>query len=299
VIVAYWITVITFALIFGSLAVSYNISVGYVGMLSIAHAAFFSVGAYVYGYLGTVVGDGSWFIVAVVLAMAIAAAISIVVGMVITLLPEQFVIMGTFALQVIFTTLLINLASITKGVQGISGIPSPQIGPLAFDTRELSLLLAALLAVFTLALARVLLKSNIGLRSRAVRDDALAAQSMGISVRMVQVGFFAIGAMLAALAGTIYAGVIGYIDPSSFTIETSVQLLSMVVIGGIGNPFGAMLGGIVISVLPALLIEFEVGESSAAAIQQVLFGVVMILVIMVRPRGLLPEGLIARKKQTS
>jgi branched-chain amino acid transport system permease protein len=296
---AYWITVLTFALIFGSLAVSYNISVGYVGMLSIAHAAFFSIGAYVYGYLGTVVGDGSWFVIAVLLAMLIAAAVSIVVGVVITLLPEQFVIMGTFALQVIFTTLLINLASITRGVQGIAGIPSPEIGPLAFDTRNASLALAAALAVFTLGLAWALLKSNIGLRSRAVRDDPLAAQSMGISVRTVQVGFFAIGAMLAALAGTIYAGVIGYIDPSTFTIEASVQLLSMVVIGGIGNPLGAMLGGIVISILPPLLIEFNVGESSAAAIQQVLFGVVMIAVIMLRPRGLLPERLIARKKQVS
>jgi branched-chain amino acid transport system permease protein len=296
---AYWITVITFALIFGSLAVSYNISVGYVGMLSIAHAAFFSIGAYVYAYLGTAVGDGSWFVASVLAAMAIAAAVSVVVGVVITLLPEQFVIMGTFALQVIFTTLLINLASITKGVQGIAGVPAPEIGPLVFDTRNSALVLAAILAVVSLALAWALLKSNIGLRSRAVRDDALAAQSMGISVRTVQVGFFAIGAMLAALAGTIYAGVIGYIDPSTFTIETSVQLLSMVVIGGIGNPFGAMLGGIVISVLPAVMIELEIGESSAAAIQQVLFGAVMILMIMLRPRGLLPEGLIARKKQAS
>ncbi len=296
---AYWITVITFALIFGSLAVSYNISVGYVGMLSIAHAAFFSIGAYVYAYLGTAVGDGSWFVVSVLAAMAIAAAIAVAVGVIITLLPEQFVIMGTFALQVIFTTLLINMASITRGVQGIAGVPAPQIGPLVFDGRNSALILAAVLAAFTLGLAWALLKSNIGLRSRAVRDDALAAQSMGISVRTVQVGFFAIGAMLAALAGTIYAGVIGYIDPSTFTIETSVQLLSMVVIGGIGNPFGAMLGGIVISVLPALMIEFEIGESSAAAIQQVLFGAVMILVIMLRPRGLLPEGLIARKKQAS
>jgi branched-chain amino acid transport system permease protein len=296
---AYWITVITFALIFGSLAVSYNISVGYVGMLSIAHAAFFSIGAYVYAYLGTVVGDGSWFMVAVLISMAMAAIVSVVVGVVITLLPEQFVIMGTFALQVIFTTLLINLASITRGVQGIAGIPAPEIGPLVFDSRNASLAMAAGLAVFTLGLAWLLLKSNLGLRSRAVRDDALAAQSMGISVRTVQVGFFAIGAMLAALAGTIYSGVIGYIDPSTFTIETSVQLLSMVVIGGIGNPFGAMLGGMVISLLPALLIEFDIGESSAAAIQQVLFGVVMILVIMLRPRGLLPEQLIARFKRAS
>lgn len=296
---AYWITVFTFALIFGSLAVSYNISVGYVGMLSIAHAAFFSIGAYVYGYLGTAVGDGSWFVPAVLIAVLMAMAISIAVGAIITLLPEQFVIMGTFALQVIFTTLLINLASVTKGVQGIAGIPAPEIGPLVLEGRNASLLLAATLAAFTLGLALALLRSNIGLRSRAVRDDALAAQSIGISVRTVQVGFFAIGAALAALAGTIYASVIGYIDPSTFTIETSVQLLSMVVIGGIGNPVGAMLGGIGIALLPPMLIELDVGESSAAAIQQVLFGVVMILVIMLRPSGLLPERSIAHRKLAS
>lgn len=291
----YWITVFTFALIFGSLAISYNISVGYVGMLSIAHAAFFSIGAYTYGYIGTVISDGSSFLPAILAGMLLAGVVAAVVGMVITLLPEQFVIMGTFALQVIFTTLLINMASITRGVQGIAGVPAPEIGPLVLDSRMGSFAAAAVVALLTLAVAWLLLKSNFGLRSRSVRDDPIAAQSLGIPIRVVQVGFFAVGAMLAALAGSVYAGIIGYIDPSSFTIETSVQLLSMVVIGGIGNPFGAFLGGIVISVLPAVLQDLNIGESSAAALQQIAFGVVMILVIMLRPSGLLPERAIARK----
>lgn len=291
----YWITVLTFALIFASLSVSYNISVGYVGMLSIAHAAFFSVGAYTYGYLGTKLGGGELFLPAVGLAVLIALAISITIGAIITLLPENFVVMGTFALQVIFTTLLINTTAITNGVQGLAGIPAPIIGPFEFDSRIDTFILTAILAVGSLLIALAILRSNVGLRARAVREEPAAALSLGVPVRLIQVSFFAVGASLAAVAGCVYAGVIGFIDPSSFTIHTSVQLLAMVVIGGMGNPYGALAGGFVISVLPALLIEANIGESAAAALQQILFGAVMILVIMLRPSGMFPEGKIVNK----
>lgn len=291
----YWITVFTFALIFASLSVSYNISVGYIGMLSIAHAAFFSIGAYTYGYLSTKLGGGELFLPSVALALLISLAISVAIGTIITLLPEHFVVMGTFALQVIFTTLLINMSSITNGVQGLAGIPAPMIGPIEFVSRTETLILSVVLAVGSLLIALAILRSNIGLRARAVRDEPSAALSLGVAVRLIQVSFFAIGASLAAIAGCVYAGVIGFIDPSTFTIHTSVQLLAMVVIGGMGNPYGALAGGVAISVLPALLIEMNIGESAAAALQQVLFGAVMILVVMLRPKGLFPESKIAQK----
>lgn len=291
----YWMAVITFALIFSSLSVSYNISVGYVGMLSIAHAAFFSIGAYAYGYLGTRLGGGELFLPAVALAVALSLAIAIAVGVIITLLPEEFVVMGTFALQVVFTTLLVNTASITNGVQGMAGIPAPIIGPFEFAAPGAALVLSAGLAAGALLVAWLVLGSNVGLRARAVREDPVAALSMGVPVRRIQVSFFAVGAALAAVAGCVYAGVIGFIDPSSFTIHTSIQLLAMVVIGGMGNPFGALAGGFLISILPALLIEMDIGESAAAGFQQILFGAVMILVIMLRPSGMFPERTIARK----
>ncbi|MFZ5780167.1 MAG: branched-chain amino acid ABC transporter permease [Pseudomonadota bacterium] len=291
----YWMAVLTFALIFSSLSISYNISVGYVGMLSIAHAAFFSIGAYAYGYLGTKFGGGELFLPSVALAVVISLVIAVAVGTIITLLPEEFVVMGTFALQVIFTTLLVNISAITNGVQGLAGIPAPIIGPFEFVSRTETLILTAVLVFGSLLVAWLLLNSNIGLRARAVREEPAAALSMGVSVRLIQVSFFSIGAALASVAGSVYAGVIGFIDPSSFTIHASIQLLAMVVVGGLGNPFGAMAGGFLISVLPALLIEMNIGESAAAGIQQILFGAVMILVIMLRPSGMFPERTIARK----
>lgn len=294
----YWIAVLTFALIFASLSVSYNISVGYVGMLSLGHAAFFSVGAYTYGYLGTKFGGGELFLPSVALAVVISLTIAIAVGAIITLLPEQFVVMGTFALQVIFTTLLVNTSAITNGVQGLAGIPAPIIGPFEFVSRTGTFLLTAALALGSLLVAWLVLNSNVGLRARAVREEPAAALSLGVPVRLIQVSFFAVGAALAAIAGCVYAGVIGFIDPSSFTIHTSIQLLAMVVIGGMGNPLGAMAGGLLISILPALLIEMDIGESAAAGIQQILFGAVMILVIMLRPSGMFPERTIAKSNFT-
>ena len=206
----YLITVLTFALIFASLSMSYNISVGYVGMLSMAHAAFFSIGAYTYGYLGTKLGGGEFFLPAVGLAVLIALAISITIGAIITLLPENFVVMGTFALQVIFTTLLINTTAITNGVQGLAGIPAPIIGPFEFDSRTDSLIIAAILALASLLIALAILRSNVGLRARAVREEPAAALSLGVPVRLIQVSFFAVGASLAATsAGASAASITG------------------------------------------------------------------------------------------
>lgn len=293
----YWLTVATFSLIYGSLAISYNICVGYVGLLSIAHAAFFSIGAYAYGIIGFQTGDGALFPVAALAGILVAVAIATALGWVFTMLDEHYVIIGTFALQIIFTSLLLNLDVITGGIQGIAGIPWPEIGPWAIDTVNDRLIFAVLLVILTLGYAVWILKSPIGLRTRAARENPVAASSTGISVRRLQVIMFASGAGFAALAGSVYAGVIGFIDPTTFTLHVSITMLSMVVIGGLGNPYGALVGGIVIATLPALVQEFDIGASSASAIQQILFGLIMILMIILRPSGLFPENRLVRIPQ--
>lgn len=285
----YVLTLLTFALVFGALAVSYNLSVGFVGLLSVSHAAFFAVGAYAYGILATAADTGSVFPLALGVGGLVAALIAVTLGLLLIALPEQYVIIGTFALQVTFTTVLMNWSDLTAGVQGITGIPGAVILRQPFESGAAKLVLAAALAVFSLGVAWAILHSRLGIVARAARDEPDAAAAIGIAVRPVRVCLFTMGAVLASAAGAVYASVIGYIDPSSFTIETSIQVLSMVVIGGAGSPVGAFIGGVVIALLPAALQELSLATNAAAAIQQIVFGVAMVVMIVFRPSGLFPE----------
>lgn len=295
----YWLTVATFSLIYGSLAVSYNLSVGYIGLLSIAHAAFFSIGAYVYGYIAAGQGDGSVFLLSAVAGAIASAAVAAGLGAIVTMLSSHYVMIGTFALQMIFTSLIINLTGITGGVVGLAGIPAPVIFSVEFSSSVLAFALAAGLALATFTVASVLLYSPFGLRARATREDPVAASAIGINVRRLQIAFFSIGAALASVAGSVYAGTIGFIDPSIFTLHASVLILSMVVVGGIGNPLGVFLGGITIATLPAIVQEFDIGAVYAAPLQQMLFGMIMIVMVVVRPSGLFPETLLRRTSEAS
>jgi len=291
----YVLTLITFALLFGSLAVAYNLSVGLVGLLSISHAAFFSIGAYAYGVLGESMG-GDGFLPACGLGMLIAAVIAVTLGVLLIVLPEQYVILGTFALQVTFTTLLTNWIDVTNGVQGMAGIPPIRLLGWEAQSGLAKLGLTVVFAAGTLVLSWLVLASRLGFIARAARDEPAAAAAIGIAVRRTRVGFFVLGACLASVAGAIYAGVIGYIDPSSFTVEVSIQFLSMVVVGGLGSPLGAFVGGIMISLLPPVLQEFSLELNAAAAIQQVVFGALMVAMIVFRPGGLLPERRLVRNR---
>jgi len=286
----YGLTLVTFALIFGALAVSYNISLGFVSLLSISHAAFFAIGAYAYAVLSTQDGaTDAAFLQAAGLGILLAALIATGLGLLLIALPEQYVIIGTLALQVTFTTVLTNWTGLTNGIQGIAGVPAPSLFGLTFDTPWSQLGLAAALVVLTLGIAEGVLRSPLGITLRAARDDAAAAAAAGIAVQPLRIAMFALGASLAALAGSVYAGVIGFIDPGSFTVDASIQFLSMVVIGGLGSPLGALLGGVIIALLPSILQEFSLAMNAAATVQQLLFGVAMTLMVVLRPHGLLPE----------
>jgi branched-chain amino acid transport system permease protein len=148
-------------------------------------------------------------------------------------------------------------------------------------------------------LAVLLLYSPLGMRARATREEPTAATAIGINVRRLQVSLFAIGAALASVAGSVYAGTIGFIDPTTFTLHSSILILSMVVVGGIGNPFGVFIGGVVIASLPAFVQEFDIGAVYAAALQQMLFGFIMVVMVIVRPSGLFPETLLRRAPENA
>jgi branched-chain amino acid transport system permease protein len=127
-----------------------------------------------------------------------------------------------------------------------------------------------------------------------VRDDPVAAEGLGVSTKKVSILFFSLSAGLAGIAGGVFAGIVLYVDPTSFTLETSILVLSMIAIGGLGNPYGVLLGGLVISFLPQLLRQLDLASGSAASLQQIIYGLALIVIMIVRPVGLLREQPVVR-----
>lgn len=290
----YWITVATLALVYGSLALSYNMAVGYVGMLSMTHAAFFGIGAYSYALLGTSAATGAVFLPALMVGFGLAAGGGLLLGTLIMWLPREYVVLVTFSVQLIMTALMVTMTGLTGGPVGVPAVPFPEIGGWVVDNVEEGLVLATALVLLTLVVSVVAARYPLGLSARMVRDDPVAAEGLGVSTKKVSILFFSLSAGLAGVAGGVFAGIVLYVDPTSFTLETSILVLSMIAIGGLGNPYGVLLGGVVISFLPQLLRQLDLASGSAASLQQIIYGLALIVIMIVRPVGLLREQPVVR-----
>ena len=267
------------------LALSLNVTVGYVGLMSLCHAAFYAVGAYTSSLLAVQLG---WsFLPTVVVAIIFAAALSLVVSVPSLRLKSDYFVLSTLSFQmIVFALLYNNLFGITGGPFGLSGIPVPSILGWEANTPQRQLLLSSVLAMGSTALLWAVLESPFGRTLRAIRDDETAAASLGKNVPAFKIIAFAIGAGVAAVAGALYAGYVHYIDPSSFALSESIFILSVVVIGGAGSFLGPIVGAATLVMLPEALRFLNVPEVVAADIRQITYGVLLIVLMRRRPQGL-------------
>lgn len=293
----YFLTVATVALIYAALAVSYSIPAGQVGMLSMSHAVFFSIGAYAYGHLGSQGQDGGVFLKAALVGVLVAAVAASVLGLVILILPDEYVVMVTFSVQIAFVGLAYVLVSLTGGAQGTVGIPAPVIFGHAFVTIQDGLVLAASVLLICIVVAVALQRYPLGLIARASRERPTAAEGAGLRPSRVSIMFFSVGGALASLAGSVFAGVNLYVDPTTFSVQTSVLILAMATVGGLRNPFGAALGAVLVSLVPELLNNLPLDSSTVPLVQQIVYGSLLIAVMLLRPEGLVPERPLVRPKK--
>jgi branched-chain amino acid transport system permease protein len=277
----------TIAGIYVILALSLNIVAGYAGLLSLSQAAFYGIGAYGVALL-TLHG---WLTVwqAVVVSMLMAAAIAAILGATATRLSIDYFVIATFAFQILTFSLLNNLVSVTGGPNGIGGIPQPQ-----FFGNVVSSPAAFAAVVFTLAVGALLVcilieNAQFGRMLRAMREDETFLRSLGIRVGLLKVAAFAVSGAMAALAGGMYASYITYIDPTSFTFAESLTILTMVIVGGLGNAFGAVFGACLFTLLPEALRFVGIDGIVAGNVRQMLFGALLVLVVVLRPGGLFKE----------
>jgi branched-chain amino acid transport system permease protein len=285
----YLLHILIYIGIFSILAISLNLLVGYTGILSIGHAAFYGVGAYVAALMALRLH--SPFLVNLILAVIASASLGALVGIPSLRIKDDYFIIATFAFQVIVFSILNNLVSFTGGPMGLPGIPQPVIFGIHISGHISFLILTGLLCIFTFWLSRRIVKSPFGRVLKAIREDEVFAQSLGKDVASFKVRIFMISAGMAAIAGVLYATYISYIDPTSFTVMESIFIISIVIIGGTGNLWGSVLGAVVLIALPELLRFVGLPNAVAANIRQMLYGGLLVAFMLWRPRGFIGENI--------
>lgn len=271
--------------IYTILAVSLNLLVGYAGIFSLAHAAVYGIGAYASALVALKLGMGFWGgLVVAAVAGACAAAL---VGIPSLRVAGDYYIVASFGLQVVILTVFMNWTDLTNGHAGLAGIPRPRVFGLVIDNPFKYVVLSLALAALTYAICRRLTGSAFGRTLRAVREDEIAAQATGKNVVLVKIVITTISSALGALGGSLYAHYITYINPSSFTLDESIFITSLVILGGTERLAGPVVGAFILLAVPEALKFLAIPDTVAAPMRQILYGGLLILFMFVRPEGIL------------
>ncbi len=279
--------------IYMMLSSSLNLVAGYAGMLSIAHAAFYGVGAYTVALMS--LNLGTPFLLNIICAIVVCGLFGAVVGIPSLRIKDDYFIIAAFAFQIIAFSIMNNWVSFTKGPMGLPGIPQPNLFGWEISSYPEFLLLTVIMCVVCLLICRRITHSPYGRVLQAIREDEDFALSLGKNVAGYKISVFVIAAMLTALPGALYATYISYIDPSSFTVDESIFIISIMIIGGAGRFLGPVLGAIVLVLLPELLRFVGMPNSIAANLRQILYGAALVACMLWRPQGLVGRADVLRK----
>ncbi len=265
-------------------AMSLNLLIGYGGLLQVAHAAYYGIGAYVTALVMLKLGWG--FLPAVGLAMAVAGILSLAVSLPAWRFRGDYFIMVSLAVQSVGYSLLYNWVDLTNGPFGLTGIPRPSIIGYKFDSIGTIALFSTITAGLCVLGLVLLLRSPWGRLLKAMRDDELAARSLGKNTRLAKLQAFMLACALVAVAGSLYATYVSYIDPTSFTLDESILMLSMVIVGGTGNIRGPLVGAFILIAIPEMLRFVQIPDAIAANIRLMVYGLLLIIMAHFRPQGL-------------
>lgn len=308
-----WLRIVDFALLYIMLALGLNIVVGFAGLLDMGYIAFYAVGAYVYALLASPHFGLHWPIWAILPTGALVAGLfGVILGAPTLRLRGDYLAIVTLGFGEIIRIFLNNLnapVNITNGPQGISSIDPIHFGDLSL-AKPIDILgftlpslhayyyLFLLLALGIVFVTIRLENSRIGRAWVAIREDEIAAKACGINTRNIKLLAFAMGASFGGVAGGLFAGFQAFVSPESFSLMESVMVLCMVVLGGMGNILGVILGGALLTFLPELF-RHGAGPVQQAifgkvlldpeALRMLLFGLALIVVMLYRPAGLWPS----------
>ncbi len=282
----YAIYIGTLIAIYTTLAISLNLLVGYTGLISVAQAGIYGIGAYVTALLAI------HFTHDLLLTMAISAVAGLLISLLVALpslrLRNEYFLIATIGFQSILFALFMNL-EITGGPNGLYDIPHPTLFGITIRSSGAKFACAVALALVCYLAALRVVGSPFGRLLRAVREDQTAVASLGRSVFRIKVSVFVFSAVFAAAAGTIYVFSLTAIDPVAFTLDESIFIITLVIVGGTGSLNGSVLAAALLILLPETFKFLPIPDAVAPQLRQVFYGLLLVLFTRYRRQGLIGE----------
>jgi branched-chain amino acid transport system permease protein len=229
---------------------------------------------------------GFSFLASVGLGMLVTLACALVVGFVLSRVKGDYYALGSFGFNVIVYSLLLNWETLTKGPLGIFGIPRPEIFGYTFSSNLSFLALTIFVGGLVVALAYYITRSSFGRVLRAIRDDEEILLPFGYVSSRFKLVIFSIAALIASVCGSLYATYISFIDPSSFTLNESIFILTIIILGGLASIRGSVIGAFVLILLPEALRFIGLPNEVAAQLRVVIYGAALVYLMYARPSGL-------------
>lgn len=316
---SYYLGIITQIVIYAVLAMGLNVVIGFAGLLDLGYVGFYAVGAYLYAFFATSQANniipatliqfpvsGNWFWVFLPIALVVSAGVGVLLGLPVLRLKGDYLAIVTLGFAEIIRIILNNAdkpINLTNGPKGLTPIQPPELFGIVINQPIHYYFIVLLLFVIIYIAAHRLDHSRIGRAWAAIREDELAARTMGIPLVRMKLLAFATGAGFAGMMGVVFAARQTFIDPSSFGFMESIGILAMVIMGGMGNIRGVILGAAAVVTLQlhllkelstfltqlsvSGLIQFP-SQLDPAKYEKLIFGLILILMCIFRPKGLMP-----------
>ena len=272
------------ALIFSLVVLNKNLIVGYIGYLHFAGVAFFAIGAYTFAIL---VMKGFGFFPATLLAGIAAAIGGLILGLPTLRLRSHYIGIASLGFLIIVHSLIINLEDLTRGALGIPGIPRPFIFGFKFDDDFSFLILTLIFTIIIGGFIYRMIKSSYGKTLETIRENDLAARSIGKNTYKFKLQTYVISAFFTGIAGCLYASYINYIGPSDFFVSQAIFMLAALMVGGAGSFWGSFLGTFILY-FTLLGVKFlPISPNAIGPVQMMIYSLILILLMLFRPRGIL------------
>jgi len=273
----YYMHIINLAGIYSLITIGLNILSGYTGQTSMGQAGFFAVGTYVSALV--MMNFNIPFFIAVIIGVVAAGIFGLIISIPAMKLAGPYLVLATVGFGEIVRLVLLNWTPVTRGAAGLTGIPYPELFGFKINTEKEFFYLILAFVVLGTYIATCIAKSKIGRTLRAVRDDEIAAEAMGVNVNRYKIAAFVISAMFAGLAGGLMGSFAGVTSPDNFTFDDSVSFLCMSVIGGNTTVIGGIVGAFILTIISEALRFFQ-------SLRLIIYGCILVFTVIYMPNGL-------------
>ena len=293
---AFIIHLLILIMIYIILSISLQLSMGFTGLLNIGHVAFYGIGAYTSALLALNFGIPFWF--GLIIGGLLAGFFGLLLAVPTLKLRGDYLAIATLGFAIIVENVLRNWTEVTRGPLGLPGIPKPELFGFVFSGFSF-LILAGGIALITYLIINHITSSPFGKVLKAIREDELAATSLGKNIRKYKTQALIISAFFAGIAGSLYAHYITFIDPSSFTVLESILIISMMIVGGLASNKGAVIGAIVLILLPEPLRFLPIPSFAVGALRQMIYAGLLTYLLIKRPQGILGEHFLRKEEKNA